>query len=191
MSLEPTDSFQIFITSSRIYDYYINQMSYGLSIANTDPNNLTSVSIYPDSNMLSATTNYAFYLTTTNQMPLNSYIEVVFPSNLYSAFTASKISCTSIKNIGTISCYPLSSNKNIVRIYNGFNSSALSGGNVIAFKLNNIKNPSLSSNGTFIIRTVTIDGYYIDSTFNFIYSFGCSTPCATCSGAQSTCTSCQ
>ena len=66
LSLEPTDTFQIYITSSRIYDYYINQMTYGLSISNTYANNLTSVYIYPDSNKLSATTNYAFYFTTTN-----------------------------------------------------------------------------------------------------------------------------
>lgn len=47
-SLEPTSSFQIYLTSSLIAPHpSINQLTLGLSLANTLPNALKNVQIYP------------------------------------------------------------------------------------------------------------------------------------------------
>ena len=43
LSFEPTDSFQVYVTTSRIYDYYVNQLTYGLSLLNTWAGNLSNV----------------------------------------------------------------------------------------------------------------------------------------------------
>lgn len=74
----------MYISTSRIYDYYVNQGTQGLAILNSVTGALSNVQILVDSRQLSVTTNYAFYFTTTNIMPSNSYIEVEFPSTLYS-----------------------------------------------------------------------------------------------------------
>jgi len=98
-SQEPSDSFMIFVTSSRIYDYYINQITNGLSVVNREGNALRNVEVLPDSSKLSTITNYAFYFTTTNDLGSGSSIEIEFPSQVYQAFATQSIGCQALKNL--------------------------------------------------------------------------------------------
>ena len=41
-SMEASDTFQVFISSSPVYNYYIQQLTAGLSLANTVPNVLNN-----------------------------------------------------------------------------------------------------------------------------------------------------
>ena len=43
LSLEPTESFQVYVVTSRQYDYYVNQATQGLGILNSVPGLLTNV----------------------------------------------------------------------------------------------------------------------------------------------------
>jgi hypothetical protein len=91
---------------------------------NTWAGNLTDVSVIPDSNSLGVTTNYMFYFTTTNQIPVNGKITIYFPITVYG--TISSVSCSASNNIDTsMLCYISS---NIITIYDGYNTTALTGG---------------------------------------------------------------
>eukprot|EP00347_Sterkiella_histriomuscorum_P021799 403332729 len=153
LSNEPTESFQVYITTSRVYDYYVNQGIQGLGFLNSFNGELSDVQVLVDNRQLSVSTNYAFYFTTTNIIPSNSYIEVEFPNALYSAFSSS-ITCQSIRNLPTaqiansLKCRVSPRNKYVIQVTNGFNNTQLSGGQAIAFRILNIRNPSISSSST-------------------------------------------
>ncbi|OMJ81170.1 hypothetical protein SteCoe_18439 [Stentor coeruleus] len=55
--------------------------------------------------------------------------------------------------------------------------------------LSSVLNPSQTNTYTIIIKTLTLDGYYIE-TSSILYNIICRTPCLTCSGSSSTCLSC-
>ena len=54
------------------------------SIQNTQAGTLHNVQLLPDSNQLNVKTNYAFYFTTSSELPRNSYVEISFPVDYFS-----------------------------------------------------------------------------------------------------------
>lgn len=77
LSDQPTDSFMLYLSTSRVQPYYyVNQATQGLAFINSKDGLLRNVVITADSLQFSAVTSYSFYFTTSNIMPSNSYIEV-------------------------------------------------------------------------------------------------------------------
>ena len=67
--MEPTDSFEIYVTTSLHQDYYVNQMVTGLSILNTEAGHMKNVQVLPDTNSLGIVTDYSIYFTIENDLP--------------------------------------------------------------------------------------------------------------------------
>lgn len=76
MTLRPTASFKIYLTTSISQNYYVNQMVSGASIININPGTLRNVRISPDNNAFGVTTDYSIYVTLANPTPKRSTIQI-------------------------------------------------------------------------------------------------------------------
>ena len=98
ISLEPTASFGLYISTDLQADYKVNQMVHGLNMLNTREGELTDVKVLPDSNKLNVKTDYSIYFTPANDIPRNSYIEIEFPKTYFTELAGG---CKPIRNIDT------------------------------------------------------------------------------------------
>lgn len=192
LTLRPTESFQLFITTSISQDYNVNQILSGASIINSQPGILRNVRVAPDDISFGVVTNYSVSFSTANPTPAGSSMLITFPSSYYSHLT--QISCVPIKASGALTCGVSPLKQNVLLLTNVFDKDRAAGEEV-SFKLEQVQNPlkSVSQaviNSEFFITTVAPDGFAIDQTVNPDFLIGCTYPCATCDGIQTKCTSC-
>ena len=138
--MEPTDSFEIFITQSLYQNYYVNQMVTGLSILNTEAGRMRNVQVLPDTNSLGKLTDYSLYFTIENDLTLDGYVEVEFPAEYFTDLE--QISCTAIKVASADTFCQVSATKpNIIEVLNAFDGRIIEKDTEIAIKLLNVRNP--------------------------------------------------
>ena len=119
VSMEPTDSFKIYIATSITQDYYVNQMVTGLSILNTEAGRMKNVQVLPDTNALGELTKYSVYFTIENDLPQNGFVEIEFPALYFKDLE--DIRCKAIKEASDDTrCYVKYPGSNILKIDDAF-----------------------------------------------------------------------
>jgi hypothetical protein len=147
------------------------------------PNSIT-YSATQTSNFMAETTNIAFAITTTNNIPpiryLSSegYLNITIPAE----YGISSLACGPITGISASSC---TINSNMVKITGtSFQTS-------ITVDLQSLINPSVDSSSTFIIKSYDSLNNLIDiSLSNYKFSLLCTLPCRNCTTTLSSCLSC-
>ena len=156
---------------------------------------MKNVQVLPDTNSLGTVTDYSIYFTIENDLPKDGYIEIEFPADYFTDLE--DISCTAIKIASeTSKCQVSSRAPNVIQIVDSFNDASIEQDTEIAYKLLNVRNPVTSVGkdviaSKFFIRTMSPQGYPIDSTYNLDFTIGCQFPCLTCDQEATKCTSCQ
>ena len=102
LTLRPTESFKLYVSTSISQDYYVNQIVSGASILNIQPGALSNVRVAPDNNSFGVTTDYTVYFTTANQTPKGSTVQIRFPAAYYQ--NLAKISCVPLKANASMTC---------------------------------------------------------------------------------------
>ena len=143
MTLRPTSSFKMYLTTSISQNYYVNQLVSGASIINIHPGTLRNVRISPDNNAFGVTTDYSIYVTLANPTPKGSTIQIQFPQKYYPNLAS--ITCTSLKAVSsTMKCAVSSSKANVLLLSNVFVDEGKIAGTEIGIRLQNVKNPDKS-----------------------------------------------
>jgi len=165
MTLRPTSSFKLFLTTSISQDYYVNQLVSGLSIINITPGVFSNVRIIADNTAFGVTTDYSIYVNLANPTPKSSTIQLSFPQNYYPNLT--QIKCSSLKALSSsLSCSVSTTKQNVLIIKNAFDVGLIAGSE-IGLRLQNVKNPAKSVDQSIINKemfftTIAPDGFAID-----------------------------
>jgi hypothetical protein len=179
------------LTSTTAPIYLINSRTTGVTITNTLRGEITDATAVPTSESLNAITNYTITFTPTNSLPQSSSVLVGIPEEI-TVTTGPTMLCTSITYIeATLSCTYESANR-VVTVSNGFIINSDYAASEISFKLEGLTNPSTAlTTESFTIETKDNSGFSIDFIDTGVsYTKACDSPCSTCSGNLSNCTSC-
>lgn len=173
----PSTTFLIYTFTSDSYG--IDKKESGIAVTTTTAGTITNMIITAGDTKIAAATAYTINYVPINVHPVGTIVTIVIPS----AFTLGTISCSS--TVLVISCV-LSGNSVVV---SGFDVSISSTANVI-ITVSGITNPTtMVTTGVWTVSSTT-GNYLIDKSSSVTSTFTCSTPCLTCSGLPSTCTSC-
>ena len=104
----------------------------------TDVPRLSAVSITLASNVVGAVNVYTFAFTTSIDMANGDTILIDFPPELV---VPTKLTCTKLSNIGSLSCTLIDSNTVRVTVTT-WTGSALAAGTQFSFSISNIRNPN-------------------------------------------------
>jgi len=95
LTLRPTESFKLFVSTSINQDFYVNQLLSGASIINSQPGVLRNVRVAPDNISFGVVTDYSISFSTSNLIPKGSTLHIQFPKSYFT--NLSSITCLPIK----------------------------------------------------------------------------------------------
>lgn len=179
-STKPSGSFQIVVTDNG--GFIVQQLLSSLVITtNTASNIAPATTVTLSSYSINSTANYMITVNTTVDLPQNYYILITFPSDITS------ISQPQITgNLGASNLLLINQKLKI------YSLPQAAKGQTLNFTLSSFTNSLLSAGSrTLTIEFYTTDDYIIHSTFAGInMGFTCSSPCQSCYGIATNCTSC-
>lgn len=192
-NLDESGSFTVeTITSTTAPIYKMNSRTTGLTITNSQRGSISDASAVPDSTALSVNTSYTIAFTPTNVLPQNAQVLITIPEEIVMPSISATLACASITYIeSTLQCNYDTANR-VVTITNGFVTQTSYPASQISVKIDGLVNPSTAlTTESFIIETKDASGASIDYVGTGVtYTKSCNSPCLTCSGDLSNCTSC-
>lgn len=167
-------------SSDNIVNTYSSANS--ITIQNTQAANLTSASLSQSTDEAGASAVYTFTFTPTNPIPTDAKIKLEYPS---SVTVPTNIKCTGVSGIPSGTVLDCSSSHNTasrtLTILGGFNSTSDLTTSV-SFQIDGIQNPTSTSTSSFILSTLTVTDYKIDTiSSGLVPELECNYPCKTCS----------
>ena len=190
-TLSESSSFQVeTLTSDK--QYRINLRTTGLTVTNSERGSISSTTAIPESTALNTSTTYTFSFTPTNTIPQNAFIQIGLPESVTVPTGTTSLTCTAASVIeSTLVCAYESANK-MITITNGFLTATSYAVSQVSIKVAGLINPETAQTiGSFTIETKSQEGISIDYVGSGVtYVLACNSPCLTCSGSLSTCTSC-
>jgi hypothetical protein len=154
------------ITVSSVFDELTVDETVFSEAFTTEANDFAAISIIPESEKVSETTSYQFFLTTSSEIPTGSTLTIIFPSSVSISGTTGCSDFSIIKS--TANCAQSTTDAGLyqVTIEDGFTSSAITAGAQLEVTLSNIVNPySLAPSDSFDISISNSAGETIDRTY--------------------------
>jgi hypothetical protein len=167
VSLELSSSFQVKTQTSADYD--IDSISSGVTIKMTTVNNLTSVSLSPDSLVNQATTNIEFTIISSSPLKNGDKIIVTYPTEVIAP--SGSITCTGdIALASSLACQRTSTTPGIITLTMTFNTTTnVDAGELIRFKIKNSVNPPTTMpSSTFGFLIINANNYNINTYFDTV-----------------------
>ena len=165
----PSSSFEISTLTQN--QYLIGKVSSNL-IVYFSPGDLLNVKVTPSSLTTYNTSNYVIEFQTTNDLPINSKIKILLPTelaidDLISSNLTNTIMDSVTNKIQTGLCnidFDTTLKLNVITCSKYNTTSKINGSTIMTIKLFNIRNPrSLKKSSSFTISTYTSENFLIDS----------------------------
>lgn len=171
----------------------ISKKLNSLTITNSERGAISNASAIPENTGLNVTTNYTLTFLPKNPLSKGAILKIKIPEEI-TIVLATDVNCptTSLTYIEpSLVCVYEPANR-IVTVTKGFEISATYPQSLISFKINGLVNPKTAlTTQSFTIETKDSAGISIDYIGTGItYTKSCNSPCLTCEGDLSKCTSC-